>query len=1177
MIGKSPFYLAIFVGSLLGLSAGAVTTSKNVDIVVTHGPVALTTSTYVNTTGSIVPSGTPLLMAQPFRRGDVFAAGNCATPHNAATHNPLIWQHDNTATRRENGDDGSVRHWTFGVLTDAPVPAGGFYTIEWVTTGAACPTQTAHQTLATLAAAHDLKVHFTNVTNQDLTMRGSGNLTFDINAAASNTGRDAPSKYAQGPVYDGFRIAGPPTWDAASSGRLIGAQLSPTQISQSNWTGITNGAFHVVVDGAGHDVTGIDLSSTKSLTDVATAINARLTAAGAGATMSWQPTDEISHFELFSKSTGTSSTVSLLTAAASGTDISSQLLMTAGATAYNSTINAYTAPGVAAGSQDPLLYAICDVDVTTQSNGTTMGKVRTVCTLHNAWLSVAAGTTGRAGNPGPAGYPHDPQAINYRAALLDGTHTLIDFSAMRDATIDTSITPILINATGGKNCSKDANIPSCWVIPQSSGQTPWFLGGAHVFTTTGTPPHCYYGAGLYGAVSTEPCQYSIGHLYFDYPAGTAGSQGLDSTHVSFMDIEGNAQVGYLNPTDQGTGIVTWSSRIAHTKYMFWSTVAPDTSEPWSDGTSVSYSPFQPAFDQGPFSNERRYWEETGTIVPISLAQTPNVNYDVRAGGSYFYQPMGRGPVVGGGGQGFRPDIAIINEYAAACWVTMNVSGDCEHARSFALGQGIYPVSAVLHEATGRVPALNNGPPVFPGGGQGGSYGLLGAALNDGVHDVVLGTASDFGVAALLSGAPINLTWGDQGQHFYREAHYGASFWDTGACCAMDHEPEFQGLDYLVWGAEYMLDNIYLHADRGLEKDFQQHLSGTPNTYYAHMIGEAQVRGGSWIQREVEMCAAFGDDTRDERTYCNDVLHENYYAQLAWAAWIDGSTPGAWEASLTIPADVYFGDTFVQNYGTWADYKGQVMLHDPLSIAMNNKNAKIYQAACGHSVADWPAYPPAYYCTTYIPQRSIHNGGIYTGGSYLTALPNIGAVYNTTDGSDYGSAELGFGFTAGSGQVVTTYNPPGPNTQIVAGDLIRNYAAGYSGNPADNIDQLDPTRQYTVIPPIDNNALTFHIRCEAADHVAFPAQCPVAGQAFTGFTVGGTPLTGTNYWMLLHSQYDNGYTYNGTYISMVASAIEALQAAGYDMSAALGQLSARFGIIKNASAPSNQFDPTVSVP
>ncbi len=651
MIGKSAFCLAIFVGSLLGLSAGAVTTSKNVDIVVTHGPVALTTSTYVNTTGSTVPSGTPLLIAQAFRRGDVSVTSNCAIPRNAATHNPLIWQHDNTATRHVNGDDGSVRHWTFGVLTDAAVPAGAFYTIEWVSTGAACPTQTAHQTLATLAEAHDLKVHFTNVTNQDLTMRGSGAMTFDINAAASHTGRDAPNRYAQGPVYDGFRFAGPPTWDTASGGRLIGAQLSPTQITQSNWTGITNGSFHVVVNGTGYNVTGINLSATASLSDVATAINTRLVAAGAGAVMSWQPTDEISHFELFSNSTGTSSTVSLLTAAGSGTDISAQLLMTAGSVAYNSTLNAYTVPGVAAGSQDPLLYAICYVDVTTQSNGTTMGKVRTVCALHNSWLSVAAGTTGRAGNPGPAGYANDPQTINYRAALLDGTHTILDMSAPFDATIDTTVTPMVINPAGGQEISIQDFIPSAWVIPPSTGTTPWTRGMAHVFTTTGTPPHCYYGAGLHGFVSPDPCQYSNGHLYFDFPAGTSGGQGYDSRYMCFSDLQGTGQSACLNPTDQGTGIVTWSSRIAHTHWFSWYTLNPTTGEPWCDGTSVSYAAWSPAFDQGSFSGERTYWEETGVVPPIRLAQPVNVTYAFANDGNYYYTPVGRGPLVGGGGVG----------------------------------------------------------------------------------------------------------------------------------------------------------------------------------------------------------------------------------------------------------------------------------------------------------------------------------------------------------------------------------------------------------------------------------------------------------------------------------------------------------------------------------------------
>ena len=113
MSGKSLLTLTALIGSLLGLSAGAVTTSRNVDIMVMHGG-ALTTSTYVNTSGATVSAGAPLLMAQAFRRGDIFLNTNCAIPRNAVTHNPLIWQHDNTATRRENGDDGSVRHSVSG-------------------------------------------------------------------------------------------------------------------------------------------------------------------------------------------------------------------------------------------------------------------------------------------------------------------------------------------------------------------------------------------------------------------------------------------------------------------------------------------------------------------------------------------------------------------------------------------------------------------------------------------------------------------------------------------------------------------------------------------------------------------------------------------------------------------------------------------------------------------------------------------------------------------------------------------------------------------------------------------------------------------------------------------------------------------------------------------------------
>jgi hypothetical protein len=1183
------FWIAVAV--LLFAIAAAAQTSLNVPIVVTHGQVVLTTSTYVNTSGSTVPTGTPLLMAQGFRRGDVNVSSNCAIPRNASTHNPLIWQHDNTATRHVNGDDGSVRHESFGVLTDAPVAAGAFYTIEWVSTGAACPAQTAH-------------LHFTNITNQDLTARGSGSMTFDVNAAASNTGRDAPAKYATGPVYDGWRIAGAPTYDAASSGRLIGAQLSPTQITQSNWTGVTAGSFHVVVDGTAHDVTGINLSATTTLAAVATAINARLTAAGVGASISWIPTDEISHFELFSNSTGTSSTVSLLTAATSGTDISAQLLMTSGAVAYNSTLNAYAVAGAAAGAQDPLLYVICYVDATTQADGVTPGKVRNVCGVHNGWLSVAAGTSGRGS--GPAGYAHDPQTINYRAALLDGTNTILDMSAPFDATIDTTAVPMYIGpksasttgcpgspavpAPGGTDISTQDCIPSAWIIPASTGTTPWIRGMAHVFNTTGTPPHCYWGAGLHDYIQpgSPSCQFSNGHLYFDFPAGTSGGNGFPSTYVDFTDIQGTGQSAIATPTDQGTGIVTWSSRLAHTKWFSWYTIDPSTREPWSDGTSVSFSPWQPAFDQASFSGERLYWEESSVVPPIRLSQsTPNVTYAFQNDGNYYYSPLGRGPLIGGNGVGDRPELDILNQFASQAWLKEDPTSWL-YARSLTLSNGAYPLSDLLNEATGRIPALNNGPPVPPGGGAGGSYGLMGAALQDGTHDFGLygippvNLAQDnFGVAIPLAGAPINLTWGDQGQPLWREATYGVAWWEGGGgtCCYPDHEPEFEGLTYSVWGPEWALDRMYLHAARVSEVESQQLLAGGSGHLYQNTITAFdQVRGGWWKARTIGNCAAFGDDSRDEQHWCNDVLTENYWAYLDWLAWADGSTPGAFEASITPPGTTTTASTFVGVYGAVSSAQNWMRLHDPYSQKLVTQFTRLFQAACGHSVADFPAYPPAYYCTTYIAQPAIANGSIPIGSAGWPGIKNMGAAYNTTNGQDYGSAELGFGFTAGSGQVSIDYNPPDGNTSIVAGDLLKDYTISYyGGGGALKIDQFDPTRQYVVMGPVNTTALTFYIQCTAADHAAYPTQCPVAGQAFTGFTSGGTPITTSIYALILHSQYDNGWTYNGDYIGFVMEAIGELSAAGSNMSAAVAQGLARFGIVNNGSSPTRQMDPAVVVP
>jgi hypothetical protein len=187
------------------------------------------------------------------------------------------------------------------------------------------------------------------------------------------------------------------------------------------------------------------------------------------------------------------------------------------------------------------------------------------------------------------------------------------------------------------------------------------------------------------------------------------------------------------------------------------------------------------------------------------------------------------------------------------------------------------------------------------------------------------------------------------------------------------------------------------------------------------------------------------------------------------------------------------------------------------------------------------------------------------------------MYNTAgNGQFFGSIDPGYTFTAGSGKVLVDSSFPGLGG-LTAGDLVQNVNTGYlyASNSSQNVDQLDPAVQYKVIGPIDNTAHTFFIQCPST-HVV-DATCPKPGAAFTGFTMAGTPLSTSGYSLKIHAQFDDGTTNNPTYPSYVMQAIEALQVAGYNMSAALGQGNTRFGVIQDTQWPSHQLDPTVVVP
>lgn len=109
-------------------------------------------------------------------------------------------------------------------------------------------------------------------------------------------------------------------FEAASRGGLRCAPLSAAQQAMANWTGITTGSLRLSKDGAGAvDVTAINLSACANLAAVAAAIQAG-TNMPAGVTVTWNSV--YGRFEFESTTTGPTSSISFLTTAGSGVDIS---------------------------------------------------------------------------------------------------------------------------------------------------------------------------------------------------------------------------------------------------------------------------------------------------------------------------------------------------------------------------------------------------------------------------------------------------------------------------------------------------------------------------------------------------------------------------------------------------------------------------------------------------------------------------------------------------------------------------------------------------------------------------------------------------------------------------------------------------------------------------------------
>lgn len=116
----------------------------------------------------------------------------------------------------------------------------------------------------------------------------------------------------------------------ATSGLLHAAQLSPTQQLLSNFTSITNGSFHISIDGSAHDISGLNFSAALNLNGVASVVQTALVSAfTSGVTCKWN--SSFGRFEIQSSTSGTGSSVSYgstIGTIGSTTDISTLLGLT---------------------------------------------------------------------------------------------------------------------------------------------------------------------------------------------------------------------------------------------------------------------------------------------------------------------------------------------------------------------------------------------------------------------------------------------------------------------------------------------------------------------------------------------------------------------------------------------------------------------------------------------------------------------------------------------------------------------------------------------------------------------------------------------------------------------------------------------------------------------------------
>lgn len=795
-----------------------------------------------------------------------------------------------------------------------------------------------------------------------------------------------------------------------------------------------------------------------------------------------------------------------------------------------------------------MLYVNCVFDLFTDAaDGISLKDIRHVCTTHNSWENVAAGSTGNAGNPGPAGFANDPQAISYQPQILDGSTNILDWTG-RNQTVNSANIPI--QATG---CPDTFQGPVSLAVPGSTGNNTWWAGMPVRVSTTGTAT-----GGL-----------TAGQLYWVYNCGSVGTGGVNTSTVALMTtpMPGASGNGALK-VSQGSGTTTFTNVFWHPKFESWYDLDTTTDENWA--TRGSTARFTRRIYPALTNAEKTYWEETGLVIPMYLGQpTPTVGINYNQELTPLYNPFSKGIIWGTSGTGARPDIGPITEFSAQAFVN-GTENNYYLSRLYTTGALVHGMSTLLDEATGRIPVLNNGPPTGPGGnGVGGSYG---SGTNSAMALGSPQTKTSWnrgsppqGFAPPLQGVPNNLV-----------------DWSLGVVqgTTLDHIPNFVSLNYLIFGERIFLDATYFDAERDLMQreigpgdGWRDDVRGG-NHYWGLTLVCCESRGSAWALRDQTFAAALGGDGNIERSYFADQITENlnYYPQ--WLAYKEG--PGVTNIETSILPPNFVGswsavDTFIGNYMFLAAYDMQTFLHAPVLSLWITPFQRFYEGACGEQLA---GHLSAYYCIDYSYSPAIHNGDGpgYGGGS-------IGSYINGTDASDFGNFAPYTSILAGG------LLQQGPYYTLTTGDTVKNINRWWNnGGTGLDVDELIGTNWYTVIGPIDNTAGTYHIQCPPSHPVT--TTCPTPGAAFTGFTRNGKPITAfpdTGNAIIYRINPVTGYNpstgyADPNYISYAGEVMNGLTILGRDVPNARRIFAARSGpSYYGSGAPSQWWDPTVVVP